>query len=149
MQARFLCKLHRLKDVNYGLLQKLILRETMHRNNKGVAMSSYRKAQGFFILLALLCWVVGRAQEPQQPQQQPKIDWQAGPTVGYLGDIAQINIPKGYRFTGKKGAQQVLVLTHNVPGGNELGALVSDAENSNWFMIFEFHDTGYVKDDEK
>jgi uncharacterized membrane-anchored protein len=80
---------------------------------------------------------------------RPKIDWQVGPTVGHLGDKAQIDIPKGYRFTGKEGAQQVLVLTHNVPNGSELGALIADARDANWFMIFEFRDTGYVKDDEK
>lgn len=115
-------------------------------------MFCYRGVPRLFIFLALSCWVSGTAQEPQSPQQQqqqPKIQWQDGPTVGHLGDIAEIKIPDGYRFTGKQGAQQVLVLTHNIPSGNELGALISKAENTEWFMIFEFHGTGYVKDDEK
>jgi uncharacterized membrane-anchored protein len=117
-------------------------------------MSSYRAVPRLFIFLALSCWAAGAAQEPQasqqqQQQQQPKIQWQDGPSIGNLGDVAQIKIPEGYRFTGKEGAQQVLVLTHNIPNGSELGALISKAENTEWFMIFEFHDTGYVKDDEK
>jgi uncharacterized membrane-anchored protein len=95
---------------------------------------------------------IGSAQEPQQPQQQedkPRIAWKQGPTTGVLGDIAQITIPEGFAFTDKTGAQQLLVLTHNIPNGHELGALVSNDRNSSWFMIFEFEDTGYVKDDEK
>lgn len=115
-------------------------------------MSNYRRVWGFPVLLLLLSCGAGLAQEQQPPQQQqpvPKINWQVGPTVGTLGDLGQIKIPQGYEFTGKEGAQQLLVLTHNVPNGHELGALVSTSKESEWFMIFEFHDTGYVKDEEK
>jgi uncharacterized membrane-anchored protein len=96
----------------------------------------------------LLAPSLGRAQEPAQPSPQPKvhIDWQAGPTVGKLGDIAEIKIPEGYRFSGKDGAQKVLQLTENIPNGRELGVLI--ANDADWFMIFEFSDSGYVKDDE-
>ncbi len=89
-----------------------------------------------------------RAQEPGQQNQQPKvhIDWQAGPTVGKLGDIGEIKIPQGYRFSGKDGAQKVLQLTENIPNGRELGVIVAD--DADWFMIFEFEQSGYVKDDE-
>jgi uncharacterized membrane-anchored protein len=110
------------------------------------------KAPGAVILFLLAWSVAGVSQEPQASPQQPpgpKIEWQVGPTVGHLGDIAQINIPQGYRFTGKAGAQQVLVITHNVPNGSELGALIPDSKDADWFMIFEFRDTGYVKDDDK
>src|SRR5215831_8236483 len=115
-------------------------------------MSDYRRVWGIPVLLLLLSCGGITAQEPQQQQQQqqqPKIEWQKGPTTGHLGDLADIKIPQGYEFTDKKGAQQLLVLTNNIPSGNELGALVSMAKESSWFMIFEFHDTGYVKDDEK
>src|SRR5262249_26901061 len=43
--------------------------------------------------------VRGYAQEPAtKDEQQPKvhIDWQVGPTVGKLGDVAEIQIPEGY-----------------------------------------------------
>jgi uncharacterized membrane-anchored protein len=116
-------------------------------------MSRNRKTTILAVLLFLAFSVSGRPQEkgPQQEQQPqaPKIDWQRGPSVGKLGDIAEIKIPQGYQFTGKEGAQQLLVLTHNIPSGTELGALVASSEESNWFMIFEFEDSGYVKDDEK
>lgn len=105
------------------------------------------------VLVVLAIAAISPAQESapqQQPQQeQPKIAWQHGPTTGVLGDIAQITVPQGFAFTDKTGAQQLLVLTHNIPSGQELGALVSTERDSSWFMIFEFEDTGYVKDDEK
>lgn len=85
-------------------------------------------------------------------QDKPNsIDWQDGPTIGKLGDIAQVSIPAGYRFTGKLGAQKLLELTQNPTDGNELGALVPkvDKDANFWFSIFEFQDTGYVRDNEK
>ena len=103
----------------------------------------------FFVLAALALSVVAAAQEPASQQPQPKINWQVGPTTGQLGDIAQLKIPAGYLFTGADGARKVLELTHNIPSGKELGALVPQSDDKSWFMIFEFEDTGYVKDDEK
>jgi uncharacterized membrane-anchored protein len=103
------------------------------------------------LVLAMMATSSAQESAPQQqPQQEkPKINWQQGPTTGVLGDIAQITVPQGFAFTDKTGAQQLLVLTHNIPSDRELGALVSTERDSSWFMIFEFDDTGYVKDDEK
>lgn len=94
--------------------------------------------------------VRGWAQEPApaeaNPQPKVHIDWQDGPTVAKLGDVAEINIPQGYRFAGKDGATKVLQLTQNIPSGRELGVIVGD--NANWFLMFEFKEEGYVKDEE-
>lgn len=89
------------------------------------------------------------AQEAPNTQQQPVIDWQKGPTTGDLGGMAEIQVPDGYLYTDKKGAQKLLELTHNFPSGNEVGALVPASDEQDWFVIFEFTDAGYVKDDEK
>jgi len=104
------------------------------------------------VLLLLVCMNMVAmlptvAQEPAQ-QEQPKvhIDWQVGPTLGKLGNIAEIKIPEGYRFADKAGAEKVLQLTQNIPNGRELGVLV--ANDADWFMIFEFDNSGYVKDEE-
>lgn len=84
-----------------------------------------------------------------QDSEAPKIKWEKGPTLGDLGGIAQINVPKGYSFTGKKGAQTILELTHNLLSGDEVGAMVPNSAEQNWFVIFEFHGVGLVKDEEK
>jgi uncharacterized membrane-anchored protein len=94
--------------------------------------------------------VHGWAQEPAQTEAKPgpavHIDWQRGPTTAKLGNVAEIEIPEGYRFAGKDGAQKVLTLTQNIPNGRELGVIVG--EQSNWFLMFDFKEEGYVKDDE-
>jgi uncharacterized membrane-anchored protein len=83
--------------------------------------------------------------------EKPAIDWQKGPLKADLGGMAEIQIPKGFLFTDKRGAQKVLELTQNIPNGNEVGALIPDSEKGEnvWFVIFEFHEEGFVKDDEK
>ena len=82
---------------------------------------------------------------------KPAIDWQKGPIKADLGSMAEIQIPKGFLFTDKRGAQKLLELTQNIPNGNEVGALIPDTKKGEkvWFVIFEFHELGFVKDDEK
>lgn len=84
-------------------------------------------------------------------QEKAQIMWQDGPTVGQLGNVAQLRVPQGYRFSGKDGALKLLELTQNPSDGNELGVVIPDVQDSKnfWYAIFEFNDTGYVRDDEK
>lgn len=79
------------------------------------------------------------------------IGWVEGPHQGQLGSIAQISIPSGYAFAGKEGAQKFLELTQNPTSGTELGIILpwSESSNAQWFMLFEFEESGYVKDDER
>ncbi|HEX2341688.1 MAG TPA: DUF2167 domain-containing protein [Vicinamibacterales bacterium] len=86
-----------------------------------------------------------RGQEPSS-----EIRWQSGPATGSLGDIAQIKVPEGFRFTGKSGTRTFLELTQNPTNGDELGILLPESvEAGRWFVVFEFNPIGYVKDDEK
>lgn len=84
-------------------------------------------------------------------QEASDIEWQVGPTVANLGDVAEITIPAGYRFTGRDGAKRIMELTQNPASGKEVGILAPAGSDSSraWFVIFEFRNTGYVKDDEK
>jgi uncharacterized membrane-anchored protein len=87
----------------------------------------------------------------QDPDEAPQIDWLNGPAVATLGDVAKLTIPAGYRFTGPDGARKVLELTHNTTSGSELGILtpMPSDDAAEWFVIFTFRKTGYVKDDER
>lgn len=83
-------------------------------------------------------------------QEQTDIRWQSGPSVGSLGDIAQITVPEGFRFTGQAGTRTFLELTQNPTNGSELGILLPESvEAGRWFVVFDFNAIGYVKDDEK
>lgn len=67
--------------------------------------------------------------------------------MGDLQDRATIAIPSGFRFTSGEGTGKLLTLFGNIPSGRELGMLTTEGFGP--WIIFEFADTGYVKDDEK
>jgi uncharacterized membrane-anchored protein len=111
--------------------------------------TSFRR--GGFAILAVLLLPLLRPARADQTSPASSIHWEDGPTVGKLGDIAQITVPEHYAFTGKEGAAKVMEITQNPASGRELGVLIpliKKGERS-WFVIFEFSETGYVKDDEK
>jgi uncharacterized membrane-anchored protein len=114
------------------------------------------------VCLPLICLVLGaasmvKADDPKDDSKKEsnerKIAWVDGPATAELGDIAEIKIPAGYRFTGKAGTKAFLEMTGNPPSGDELGTIVpqakSDDDKEFWFVIFEFQETGYVKDDDR
>ena len=79
------------------------------------------------------------------------IDWQSGSSTGMLGLIAEQGVPEYCKFADKKGAKTFLEATGNIPSGRELGILLCDpkADSSYWFVVFDWEESGYVKDDEK
>jgi len=76
-----------------------------------------------------------------------KTDFLQGPIKAKLGSIAEIQVPEGYSFTGAEGTKKLMEMMGNTVDGSELGFLAPT--NSNWFVIFEFDNSGYVKDDDK
>jgi uncharacterized membrane-anchored protein len=67
--------------------------------------------------------------------------------AGKLGKMAEVAIPHGYRFTSASGTQQMLRMFDNFPSNNELGMLTTEGLGP--WIIFEFNEVGYVKDDDK
>ena len=93
---------------------------------------------------------VAQRQEVQDRPTRDDIAWQAGPGTGQLGNVAQIQIPDGYMFSGRDGVRRFLEMTQNPVAGSELGVLIPPEESGNrWFVIFDFDSVGYIKDDEK
>jgi uncharacterized membrane-anchored protein len=93
---------------------------------------------------------VASAQEGRSPFDF--IDWERGPVRGFLGDVAEIDVPETCGLADRKGTKQFLEATENPVGGNELAVLfckgTSDSSKA-WFVVFSYDATGYVKDDEK
>ncbi len=76
----------------------------------------------------------------------PDIDWIVGSADGRLGDMATIKIPEGYVFAGADDTRKLMEASQNLTNGTEMGFL-APADDS-WFIVFEYEDIGYVKDDE-
>lgn len=89
--------------------------------------------------------------EPEKTMKD--IPWVQGPVTGDLIKQAEIKVPEGYLYTGAAGTKSFLEMTQNFPNGREAGMYMPspsrDKPGQNYFVIFEFADVGYVKDDEK
>lgn len=74
------------------------------------------------------------------------IDWEKT-GEGKVGEKASIKVPEGYLYTGKDGTVKLMSYYGNLVSGLELGYIAP--ENLTWFAVFEFEESGYVKDDDK
>ena len=85
----------------------------------------------------------GAEEELQNPLQ-----WQSGPATASIGEIAEIDLSSEYVYLDDEGTQKLLALTQNIPSGAELATL-APKNDEQWFVVFEFDESGYVADDEK
>lgn len=91
------------------------------------------------------------AESTGEDESELPFAWIEGPAEGRLGERAHIAIPPGFHFTDAEGAKMILEANENPTSGAELGLLANDSETpgESWFVVFEFSDSGYVKDDER
>jgi uncharacterized membrane-anchored protein len=85
--------------------------------------------------------------QPNEPSVMERVKWLQGPSIGRLGDIAEVRVPAGYVFADAHDTRLLMEAMHNPTSGTELGFIAPARLDS--FLVFEFEDTGYVKDDEK
>lgn len=85
-----------------------------------------------------------------QEGQAPEINWVPGPTTARMGDgLASIQVPEGYLFADKAETKKIMELTGNPPSDQEIGLIAPADDGKNWFLVFEYSEVGYVKDDDK
>ena len=77
------------------------------------------------------------------------LQWRIGPVKGELGSQATIEVPEGFRFLDAANTRLFMQETGNLISNNELGTLAPNDESIPWFVVFEFDNSGYVKDDDK
>lgn len=106
-------------------------------------------AQARWLLGCTVVWgaVLASAAPGQEAGPQgPQLNWQAGPAVGQLGALAEIKVPEGYVFLDGNDTRRFMEMNQNPINNTELGTL-APAEDD-WFVVFEFDRSGYIKDDE-
>jgi uncharacterized membrane-anchored protein len=90
------------------------------------------------------------ASQDANAQSAPKPGWHAGPHVGQLGTLAAIKVPEGYTFLDAAATKQFLEDTQNIPDGDELGIVLRERPDQNyWFAVFSYSDTGHIDDSER
>jgi uncharacterized membrane-anchored protein len=99
--------------------------------------------------LSTCLWLIGGPEAVGQDMKArlDKVRWQQGPAIANLGTIAQVRLPEGYVFAGGDDTRLLMEAMHNPPNGQELGFIAPTS--TDWYVVFEFDEVGYVKDDEK
>lgn len=87
------------------------------------------------------------AEEASSWAHLDSVNFTKGPSLGDLGNTAQVKVPEGYVFAGGNDTRSIMEMMQNTTSGRELGFLAPAGED--WFIVFEFSPVGYVKDDEK
>ena len=97
----------------------------------------------FFLAFPILGWGQG---DPAIEAELKKLVWQVGPSEARISDKATIKVPDGYIFLDDKNTRRFLELMGNPPRD---GHYLFAPKTIEWFAVFSFNPSGYVKDDEK
>ena len=79
------------------------------------------------------------------PPEIKQLNWQ-DKGKGAIAGKAVVNIPAGYGFLGEADTSKLLQAFGNPPSHDNF--LIAP-KSLDWFAVFSFDDTGYIKDDEK
>ena len=97
-------------------------------------------------LMVLLVWPFLALAQAGKEAELKKLAWQEGPVEGRIGDKALIKVPAGYVFLDERNTSRFLQLAGNPPRD---GHYLYAPRSLDWFAVFSFEASGYVKDDEK
>jgi uncharacterized membrane-anchored protein len=73
------------------------------------------------------------------------LDWKLGPMKALIGEQATLDLPAGYYYLDAPNTKKFMEASQNISSGNEY-LIAKDGDN--WFAVFNFSPTGYVKDNE-
>ncbi len=76
-----------------------------------------------------------------------RFSWTEGPGVGKLGDVAELELPEGFKLANGDDTRTIMEAFGNIVSDQEVGLIAP--ESFDWFIVFEFNPVGYVKDDDK
>lgn len=94
--------------------------------------------------LSLGVWAKTEATQ-ELPAEIKALHWQES-GKGEIADKASVKIPSGYAFLGEADTSKLLQAFGNPPSSDHF--LIAP-KSLDWFAVFSYDDTGYVKDDEK
>jgi uncharacterized membrane-anchored protein len=103
-----------------------------------------RRALIVLLMWPILVWAQG--DKAAVMAEMKKLAWQNGPAEGRIADKAVIQVPQGYVFLDERNTSRFLELTGNPPRN---GHYLFAPGSLDWFAVFSFDASGYVKDNEK
>ncbi|MFC9779158.1 DUF2167 domain-containing protein [Paenibacillus chitinolyticus] len=77
------------------------------------------------------------------------LNWVEGPKKVELGQIAELDLAKDFVFLNDTDTKKFEQQNGSHVNNREIGSVFPKDEKQNWAVIFEYEETGHVKDDEK
>lgn len=99
------------------------------------------------ILSVLIGFALAQDGQANLKKLLSEVQWTKGPATANLGPIAEIPLPEDYLAAGGDDTRRLMEAMENPPTGIEVGFVAP--YSFDWYVVFEFEEIGYVKDDEK
>ena len=113
-------------------------------------MSPRSDALGITVAMALSLTAAAQQEQAQAaPDPATKIDWVQSPATVDLGREAEVKLDEGYRFANGPDTRKLMESMGNIVDNTEVGLVHPTRDGQDWFMVFEYHPEGYIKDDDK
>ncbi len=93
--------------------------------------------------------LITQAGRAASSDDEPALNGLKGPAKVHLGNVAQVDVPVDYQFLDGKRTREIMKAMGEPTSGHELGWILPSTTNEHCSVIFEFNETGYVKDDDK
>ena len=103
-----------------------------------------RVTVGAVLLAIQLAASAAQLTQEQANEAMSKLPWQKGPGKAALGDKATVALPASTGFLPESSGSKFLEINGNLPAPGTSVLMAND-----WFAVFSFNPSGYIKDDEK
>lgn len=100
------------------------------------------------LLLITSTLVLAAPQSSESENPLAALNWSYGPKTENVLGLATIGTRKSQGFLNSTETEKFLKLSGNLPNKNE-NLILSFKEGNQWWTVFGFEESGYVKDDEK
>lgn len=108
-------------------------------------MRNQSKLIGIFILFGLLAF----SNKVLAQTSLENINWITGPRQVDVGrNLAQLKVTEDVVFANDHDTKIIMEMSGNPTSGREIGLVMPIDYSQGWFVIFEYHGLGYVRDDE-
>jgi uncharacterized membrane-anchored protein len=98
------------------------------------------------VFLGLSFSIAASAQNTDSAREINALPWQTAPGTGWIGSVAQIGLARDLRFLDANATSRFLQLNGNPPRSDNYALA---PKGFDWFAIFVYDNSGYVRDDEK
>lgn len=89
------------------------------------------------------------AEEAISEEVSPEVNWVEGGGTVQVGEISSLKLDKSLLYLDKKDTATIQEYIGNQSYDTDIGSVFPVDETQNWFVVFEYVDSGHISDKEK